>query len=757
MRHTSFHPYVLIGLFLTLMLGVPPVFAATGDLVVVAGTGASANLGDNGLALDAAFIAPTDSAMYTDVDGNAFLYVVDRFAHVVRRVDMQTGIITRVAGSGVGGFAGDGGDALQARLYFPSGIAVDADGNLYIADTYNYRIRRVDAQTGVISTVAGVDRTRLFSPTEVEVDPDGNLLVLDTPANRVRRIDVTTGEITNVAGNGSAGFSGDGGSALAAQLFFPLDVAVDAKGNVLIADSQNHRIRRVDVATGTIETIVNIPTDPNFPGLVVRSISVDGDGNLFLALTQTKNGTAAPRGQVLRVNSQSIMERLYDGPSLFQGLSIGEDTHLYMATATDRMLVRIEGVTVPLSKGNAANQLPVADAGPDRMEECLANLASPVTLDGSGSWDPDGDNLTYIWNWGVGASGDVAPTASMPLGINLVELTVDDGVSGSSTDQALVTVIDTVAPDVALGSGLVFEADHPEGVYFDLSSSGLMGDVREACGLDRVNVSPASPYPLGTTPVTVSAVDVAGNAGSAAMNITVLDTTPPALTVPDDLLDVPATGTLTPVNLGEATATDLFGPVRISNDAPKDGFPVGLTTVTWTATDANGNVAKGTQNVTVSYLWGGFLSPLGTTAEASRHEDRGHGFGGFFRRGLAHAFDGGFNIGHRAAFRAGSTIPVKFRLLLGDGTPVTGAVARLEVTPLYGAPEMVVFRGEGDDSHGHGDHGRHQGQDPFTFRFDTEDGFYHLNLHTDRSMVGSYLLNVVLDDGTSHDVEIRLR
>lgn len=709
-RFSSPLTLALAGLLLALGVGTAPALAATGDLVVVAGTGSFGKAGDGGPALDATFGNMSDTAV--DAQGN--LFIVDTQFHMVRRVDVQTGLISRVAGTGLAGFSGDGGSALSARLNYPYGIAVDADGNLFIADSYNRRIRRVDALTGVITTVAGDGTAAVFKlPIEVEVGTNGNLLVADFFGHVVVSVDLNTGLHTVVAGNGAGGYSGDGVAATATKLAYPRDVAVDVDGNLFIADSYNKRVRRVDAATGQIETVVLLAVDR------VESIVVDGGGNLFVSTVPASTISTFNQYTILRVDPFGVQDTLLVAGNA-AGLGVGEDTHLYLAGGLARQLFLIEGVTVPLSAGLAANQPPVADAGPDRMVECLADLVSPVTLDGSGSWDPDGDALNYIWNWGTGASGDVSPTTNLPLGMNLVELTVDDGISGSSTDQAVITVIDTTPPRLALGPGLLFEADHAEGVYFDLASSGLMGDVREACGLEGVHIAPGSPYPLGVTPVTVTASDLGGNVAREVMNITVRDTTPPLLTVPDDLVDVPATGPLTVVELGSATATDLFGPVTITNDAPKDGFPLGLTTVTWVATDTNGNKVSDTQNVMVSYLWGGFLRPLG---------------------GSENDFNVG-NPGHNLVFKAGRTIPVRFRLLFADGTPVPGAVARLEVAPLNGAPAVVVDRVE---------------RDPFLFRYDADDGVYRLNLRTHRSMVGNYLLTVVLEDGTGQEVEITLR
>jgi sugar lactone lactonase YvrE len=163
-----------------------------------------------------------------------------------------------VAGNGRLGFSGDGGPATSASLG-ASGMAVDKFGNLFIADFANSRVRRVDAKTGIITTVAGNGRlgfsgdggpatsASLYEPEGVAVDGSGNILIDDYGNNRIRRVDAVTGIITTVAGNGSQGFSGDGGPATSASLNLPEGLAVDAAGHVFIGDTGNQRIRRVDL------------------------------------------------------------------------------------------------------------------------------------------------------------------------------------------------------------------------------------------------------------------------------------------------------------------------------------------------------------------------------------------------------------------------------------------------------------------------------------------------------------------------------
>src|SRR5947207_1580688 len=172
-----------------------------------------------------------------------------------------------MAGNGSFGFAGDGGAATSASLSGPAGVAVDAGGNLYIAAYSNHRIRKVDAATGIITTMAGngnptfagdggaATSASVYVPTGVALDASGNLYIADYGNQRVRKVDAASGIITTVAGNGSPAFAGDGDAATSASLNSPVAVALDASGNLYVADQGNHRIRKVAAATGIITTV----------------------------------------------------------------------------------------------------------------------------------------------------------------------------------------------------------------------------------------------------------------------------------------------------------------------------------------------------------------------------------------------------------------------------------------------------------------------------------------------------------------------
>ena len=324
--------------------------ARTGMIRTVVGSGEAGWSGDGGAAVAARLNEP--KAVALDHDGN--LLIADSENHVIRKVDRRSGLITTVAGctsshdspltvmnraavpatddplsegsssaeaafvqqsdlsgtvryvvNGVGStkrFAGDGGLALDALLNFPTAIAADAEGDLYIADTMNHRIRRVDARTGRITTIAGVGLPRfggdggpsvaagLNEPAALVVQ-GARLYVADQSNNRIRMVDLRTGVITTVAGTGTATFNGDGRPATEAALAGPSGLTIGTDGRLYIADTFNGRIRAVDPATGIIETVVGDGGEYRYQGEMEAAspslsrpsgIAVDLEGNVFM-------------------------------------------------------------------------------------------------------------------------------------------------------------------------------------------------------------------------------------------------------------------------------------------------------------------------------------------------------------------------------------------------------------------------------------------------------------------------------------------
>ncbi|HSY75348.1 MAG TPA: choice-of-anchor tandem repeat GloVer-containing protein [Bacteroidia bacterium] len=245
------------------------VSASTGIITTIAGGGGDAIISDSVPATTVSLNAPIGLAF----DKKDNLFITEQSNNTVRKLNTVNGIITLVAGNGSGGYAGDGGQAKAASLNGPMGIALDPAGNLYVGDESNYRVREINMSTGVISTIAGngswaysgdggpATAASVADAGYMAIDTAGNIYLADEYNDRIRRIDAKTSIITTVAGNGynaasySGGYAGDNGPATAAELFYPNGIALDKMNNIYIADMGNNRIREVNTSTGVIITV----------------------------------------------------------------------------------------------------------------------------------------------------------------------------------------------------------------------------------------------------------------------------------------------------------------------------------------------------------------------------------------------------------------------------------------------------------------------------------------------------------------------
>jgi sugar lactone lactonase YvrE len=388
-------------------------------------------------------LAP-NALQYLAADRAGNLFFVEQ--NTVLRLDGTTGILTLAAGNQTTGFSGDNGPATNAQLYYPQGLAVDSAGNIYIADTQNFRIRKVS--NGVITTVAGngvegfsgdngpATSAQLAYPQALAVDSAGNLYIAES-ANRVRKI--SNGVITTVAGNGTQGFSGDNGPATSAQLFDPEGLTADSVGNLYIADAGNERIRKV--SNGVISTVAGNGT-PGFSGdngpansaqlSQPWGVAVDSAGNIYIADVQNArirkisngvittvagNGTAGFSGD----NGSSTNAQL-NGPF---GVTVDSGGNLYIG---DQSNSRIRKVSSGIITTVAGNGMTIFSGGNGPATSAVLSEPEGVATDPLGNlYIADfGNNrilkvssgviTTVVGNGTQGFSGDDGPATSAQLG-----------------------------------------------------------------------------------------------------------------------------------------------------------------------------------------------------------------------------------------------------------------------------------------------------------------------------------------------------
>ena len=457
--------------------------------------------------------------------------------------------INTIAGNGSLGYNGDGQQAVTASMNYPRGADVDAQGNIYIADDNNHRVRKI-APDGTISTFAGTgligfngdgipaNQANVANPGAVHVAPDGSIYIADRGHHRVRRVD-TNGIITTVAGTGTAGNNGDNIPAVTALLNSPTGVAVDLNGNIYISDDGNDRVRKIDLS-GTITTVAS-GADFNTP----YGMDVDAVGNVYVAirsrnfvqrispagvptlfagtgnpgqgpdgidatlslLNQPQGVAVDPLGNVYIADQNNFAIRKVDtngiittfaggigqgfsgdgGPPASAQLRFPQDVvfaggNLYIVDTSNQRLRLVD-----------LNPIPTADAGPDQVVGTSSGTA-PVTLDGSLSSDSNGTIVSYTWTDSITATvlatGNQAtaeqPTINLGLGVYVINLTVVDDLGAVATDKVNITVRQRL-PDGTLPPAGLVSWWKAEGDYTDTWGSNdgsAFGDVTFDTGID---------------------------------------------------------------------------------------------------------------------------------------------------------------------------------------------------------------------------------------------------------------------------------
>ena len=354
--------------------------AASSFIYTVAGNGSRGYGGDSGAATAAALNAP----LMTLLDSTGNLYIADSGNSVVRKVDAKTHVITTVAGTGLPGYSGDNGPATKAQLGGPSGIALDRSGNLYISDGSNEVVRKVSAASGVITTVAGsatatslgdngpATSAQLTDPSGLVLDNSGNLYIGSWL--RIRKLNTSTGIITTYAGNGVFGIAGDNGPATSASLGIAFSLAIDATGNIYLADPAMGLVRKVTAKTGIITRVAglayaNNPTSIGDGGPAIGAVlknpygvAVDVSGNVYIADTDNS--------EIREVTaSNGIINRVIGSPSTACASLSGDG-----AAASSSGICQPEGVTI-----DSAGNLYIAESGSARVRKVTASALPPTS------------------------------------------------------------------------------------------------------------------------------------------------------------------------------------------------------------------------------------------------------------------------------------------------------------------------------------------------------------------------------------------
>jgi len=620
-----------------------------GIITTVVGGNGFGSSGDGGPATKAQIAGPNGIAF--DKSGN--LYIVDDNSQNVRKVSASSGIISTVAGTGGIGLTGDGGPATQASFNYPQGIAIDSSGNLYVADAGNARIRKFSVG-GIITSVAGGGSSlgdngpatqAQLNPRGVAVDASGNLYIADGLNERIRRVG-TNGIITTIAGNGQAGFSGDGAAAVAAMFSNPVGVALDASGNVYVADQDNSRIRRV-VQGGTVTTIAGKTTSvgdggPSTEARLVNpsGVAVDAPGNLYIAdPSANRVRKVTPSGTITTVagtgqtggggDNGPAASAVLNSPS---GVTLDSGGNLYIADTGNGVIRRVDASTgiITLFAGSYTCCYAGAGTGGD------GGLATAATLFDPGGVAVDGAGNVYITELVAAPAGQAAAGGAVR------RVTTDGmintwagggtGVAGFSGDggSPLQAVFSEYVNIAAGSDGTLYIGDQDNNRVRKVDPSGAI--VNTVAGNGRGGETgeggPATLAGLGI--VTSVALDAAGNLyiGSYGYVQKVASSGVIGPYAGNQQFSFSGDGgpaTAASIEIASGLAVDSGGNLYIADNGNRRvrlvqaGGPPSITLAptSLTFTAANASSTPGSQNLTVTNTGGGTLNWAASATTAS--------------------------------------------------------------------------------------------------------------------------------------------
>lgn len=582
----------------------------------------SGSTGDGGLAT-AAKLGLVTSGVGVDRYGN--LYIPSNTNHTVRKIDVATGVISKVVGTTfVPGFFGDGAAATAAALDSPGGITVDSYGNLYIADTRNHAIRKVNP-AGTISTIAGTGTlgntgdgglataATLDTPKGITLDSYGNLYIADWGNNRVRKIDAASGNISAFAGTGTLGNTGDGALATLAAFSGVTDIAVDVYGNVFIVDSLNHSIRKVDTA-GVITTVAGtgVPGFSGDGGLATaatldtpKGIAVDAKGALYIA--DTKNyriRRVSPFGKITTFIGTGLGGGAVTSVNLPEGVSVDTYGDVYISDTRNYTLkkeivdkIAPQAFAIYVTRP-VTNQLTMSISHTTNGPSCTDNVSCVGVRFST-------DNV----NWSsFEAISALTPAWTMPPGDGVKDIYAqfNDAADNISNATHFQITVDTVAPATPTIQNLVNQSVAQNvtsvDVYADATTTVLIVldnqtyFVPGSAGvwhLTDVNLMGLNSEGVHT--LVVESTDAAGNKAASAPVTYTVDRTAPLINftgTDQAVLNVGDTvNILSYVSASDDIEGDLSSNITVNGTVPTSSSPAATYNVTFSVVDSAGNSA----------------------------------------------------------------------------------------------------------------------------------------------------------------------
>lgn len=380
-------------------------------IYTVAGNGAGYFIGDS-IQATSTGVTPNGAVA---IDGSGNIFIADTYINRIRKVDASTGMISTVAGTGVGGFNGDGIAATTAQIHYAMAIALDNNGNIYFGDYSNYRIRKIDAISGYISTIAGTGTygysgdsllatsSMIKEATGIAVDNSGNVYFSDLGNSRIRKIDIPTGMLYDLAGTGISGYNGDNIQADHAEINNPYGIALDVSGNIYFADKINNRVRKIDVITGIITTVAGTGVNNTYNGdgipainaIISRPTSVDVNlsGDIFIA-DNNNNGLIykvnhldgyiyTVAGTLSGGTTDEGISALSTSLTSPSGVTVDDCGNIYISVSGTNRVRKVFSYDLNLNKTNAS---------------CFGQCNGIISINATGGVAP----YTYAWSNGMG-------------------------------------------------------------------------------------------------------------------------------------------------------------------------------------------------------------------------------------------------------------------------------------------------------------------------------------------------------------------